>query len=64
MTAFDKAWQITKRFDWSGRRCKDCGTELSDEDFDEYGSWSYNCPDPDCASRYKHGDDDAYEQNW
>jgi DNA-directed RNA polymerase subunit RPC12/RpoP len=59
--AFNEAWGIVK-FDWSGRKCKDCGTELSDEDFDEYGSWNYTCPE--CGTSYKHGDDDPYEQNW
>tara|TARA_R100001463_G_scaffold13034_2_gene34873 strand:+ start:717 stop:905 length:189 start_codon:yes stop_codon:yes gene_type:complete len=59
--AFNEAWGIVK-FDWSGRKCKDCGAELSDEDFDGHGSWNYTCPE--CGTSYKHGDDDPYEQNW
>jgi len=35
-----------------GRHCEECGHYLSDEEFDKYGSWKYNCNN--CGYRYIH----------
>ena len=37
----------------AGRNCDDCGYKLTDEDFDNYKSWSYVCPN--CDFIYVHG---------
>ena len=36
----------------NGRDCDNCGCGLSEEDYDRYGSWSYNCPG--CGFHYIH----------
>jgi predicted RNA-binding Zn-ribbon protein involved in translation (DUF1610 family) len=35
-----------------GRKCDSCGKQLSEEEFEKYGSWNYTCEK--CGFSYKH----------
>lgn len=36
----------------TGRNCDNCDAYLNEEDYEEYGSWSYTCPE--CGFKYRH----------
>ena len=42
----------SKNFKPKGHKCDKCGKQLSNDDYESYGSWSYTCPK--CGYKYEH----------
>lgn len=43
-----------------GRSCDNCGHQLSEQEFDKYGSWNYTCGR--CGFKYNHNGKPVDEQ--
>ncbi len=44
----------------NGRNCDNCDNRLDEDDFDSYGSWSYECPK--CGFNYSHSSEMSLDE--